>query len=196
VTAKALGLRHYKRRNNMRYNNEAALPVIAVIVVAVLVVASIGIYYYAASAGYGSDDDYVPTLEIELRSKSNGVIYDADITMDVDNAQFIDYFFSAASTASDPGFPAGNTVLEVFIFDEPISANMPSDSILFEETYKVGNLYGYQVDGIQETTWTIELPMLKDIAPDNEGAAYIYIQVKAGGATIGTKRVTCNPEAA
>lgn len=180
----------------MRKSNEAALPVIAVIVAVVVIMAAVGIYYLASSAGYGSGDDYVPSMEVTLSSKANGIIYNADIDMDVDNAGFIDYFFSTASTASDPGFPSGTTVLEIFIYDEAISANMDPESLLYKGSWKVGNLYGYQEAGIQETTWTIDLPMLKDITPDDQGAFYLYVQVKADGSTIGTKRVTANPDAA
>lgn len=177
----------------MRTNNEAALPVIAVIVVAMLVVVSIGIYYYAASAGYGDDDDYVPTLELTLKARSNGDLYDADITMDVESASFLDYFFTPASVSSPKvGFPEGSKqTLKLFVYEEDSAGD-----ILVEYSWKVGDMYDVNGDGMQESTWTIELPMLQDMAKDDTGAYYLWVRVMVNSTTIGSKKVAANAELA
>ena len=178
----------------MRYHKDAIAHFMAIVLIIIILVA--GIFSYALVRGYGSDGDYIPTLNLTLSTRSNGVIYDADIEMEVNNAKFVDYFFAPATIGSDHGFPKGEHKLEIYIFNEPISAQMSPGSTLFHEAYLVGNLYGYQEDGIQETKWNIELPMLKDIAPGDSGAFYLYVKVMADGATIGTKRITANPDAA
>ena len=178
----------------MRNNNEAALPVIAVIVVAMLVVVSIGIYYYAASAGYGDgDDDYIPTLELTLSARADGGLYDADIVMDVESPSFLDYFFTPASVSSpDVGFPKGTKqTLKLFVYDRDSQGD-----ILVEYTWKVGDMYDVRGDGMQESTWTIELPMLQDMAKDDTGAFYLWVGVMVNNSTIGSKRVVANAEVA
>ena len=176
----------------MRNNTEAALPVIVIIVVALLVVATIGIYYYAIAAGYGDGDDYIPTLELTLKARSNGDLYDGDIEMDVESADFLDYFFSpaTASVAPDVGFPTGDQqTLKLWVYKDDSQGD-----VLVEYTWKVGNMYDVRGDGMQESTWIIDLPMLSDMAKDDTGAYYLWVRVQVDGSTIGSKRVVANPE--
>lgn len=177
---------------SLRQDVDAGLGLLAIIAIVVVVIVG-ATFAYAYIAGYGSDDDYVPTLTMTLSARSSGELYDADFEMDVEDPDFIDYFFSTASVDTDAprvGFPNGDQKVELFVYEED------GEEEFVHWTWNVGNMYDVNGDGLQDSTWKVELPMLRDVAPDDEGAFYLVVRMKVDGSTIGYKRLACNPNAA
>lgn len=162
------------------------------VILVVVVLLSVGVW-----AIFVKEDDYVPELTVALYSRSTvEQVYDADMDLDVNTQDFIDYFYPA-TIGTD--FPKGDNLLEVVIYELPnVNADKyhhDTKEILNREWY-IGDLYGKQKSGSQEWTFTIDLPDLKTERLEEKGAVYLLGIVRYGNNDIAGARWTVNPDGA
>lgn len=154
-----------------------------------IVVVIAGAWYVLAN-----EDEYVPELNVVLYSRSTGAVYRAEMDMEVDTKEFVDYFYPATIGTN---FPSGNHELRLRVYelDHVNSKYTDSDTKkILDKSWNVGYLYGKQTDGMQEWEFTIDLPELKTTQPKEQGAVYLCAVVTYDDAQIGFKRWTINPD--
>lgn len=156
-------------------------------IVAIIVIA--GAWYVLAK------DDYVPEMTVTLYSSSGtDEVYRAEMDMDVDTEDFIDYFYPA-TIGTD--FPKGDNLLEVVVYELPnVKADKYNEDsrVILDREWWIGGLYGVQKSGSQEWTFSIDLPELTTDKLREHGAVYLLGIVRYGNQDIGLGRWTVNPD--
>ena len=178
----------------LKRDEGAVSPVIVGLLVIVVALAAVGGWWWYAAAE--AEDAFVPTIEMTTYSRSSGSIYRVDLGLEVDDPSFLDYFFPGS--VSDPGFPSGDTKLELVVYDARI--NDADADVLVHETWMVGNLYDQgdpdvPGDENQQRTWEVELPQLQVDADPNEGAVHLWAYVYVDRSLVDFEHWTVNPDA-
>lgn len=166
------------------------VKILAIVIVIILV--SVGVW-----AIFVKDDAYVPELNVTLYSRSSvDEVYRAEMDMEVNTQEFIDYFYPA-TIGTD--FPKGDYLLEVLIYELPdVNADKyhKDTRVILDREWWIGDLYGGQKAGSQEWMFTIDLPELTTDKLREHGAVYLLAIVRYGNQDIGIGRWTVNPDGA
>jgi len=177
----------------LKRDEGAVSPVIVGLLVIVVALAAVGGWWWYAAAE--AEDAFVPTIEMTTYSRSSGDLYRIDLGLEVDDPSFLDYFFPGS--VSDPGFPSGDTKLELVVYDARI--NDADADVLVHETWMVGNLYDQgdpdvPGDENQQRTWEVELPQLQVDADPADGAVHLWAYVYVDRSLVDFEHWTVNPD--